>query len=254
MKINWRAIIILWGLLLWGSGVFGSPKQMQPDKQRVLQIQVALINNGYLNGVPSGKWDQKTKDALAIIAREHGWQVKHVPDAQVLILLGLGPNTAGIDKPVYPASYRNRLKDEKPVDAAVASYCVDLAGCYAEFNTQYYDGKLPKDTVIELTSKQIFVAQTSRVTTYGNVISTHFLIRINTDYATEGVFEVAVLAHEMCHVKVWDEETTHGNVWENCMFDLSKKNFYENVFILTYSRERPIFGEPVIDPNDRRHL
>jgi endonuclease III len=88
-------------------------KQTQPDKHRILEIQDALVSNNFMYGTPSGKWDQKTKDALAAIAQKHGWQTRHVPDARVLILMGLGPATAGISAPVYPANYANKLEIEK---------------------------------------------------------------------------------------------------------------------------------------------
>jgi hypothetical protein len=61
-------------------------KQTQPDPKRVLEIKQALIAHGY---EPGKSWPQ-VQELLRGIAREHGWQTHHAPDARVLILLGLG--------------------------------------------------------------------------------------------------------------------------------------------------------------------
>jgi len=59
---------------------------------RALQIQSALVRQGYLKGEPSGTWDQPTKDAMARYQADHGWQTKTLPDSRALIELGLGPS------------------------------------------------------------------------------------------------------------------------------------------------------------------
>lgn len=63
-----------------------SAKQTQPDIKRVKQIQAALIQHGY---EPGKTWPQ-TQEILRGIARNHGWQIHHAPDARVLIYLDLG--------------------------------------------------------------------------------------------------------------------------------------------------------------------
>ena len=83
------------------------PKQTQPDKARVLQIQDALVKQGRLPAA-SGNWDKPTWDALRTMAREHGWSTCHIPDARVLNLLGLGSSTAGIGAP--PSTGDNKLE------------------------------------------------------------------------------------------------------------------------------------------------
>src|SRR5271156_4825944 len=82
------------------------PKQTQPDKARVLQIQDALVREGRLPSA-SGKWDKPTWDALRAIATEHGWSTCHVPDVHVLNVLGLGASTAGMGGP--PVNDKNIL-------------------------------------------------------------------------------------------------------------------------------------------------
>lgn len=68
--------------------------QLQPDQARVRQIQQALLDKGYTNFQPNGQWDEATLTPLRKIADDKGWQTTNVPDARVLIMLGLGgPNT-----------------------------------------------------------------------------------------------------------------------------------------------------------------
>ncbi len=67
--------------------------------ERTLQIQEALVNTGYLTTEPSGKMDAATKQALAKLQKENGWQTKVVPDARALIRLGLGPDHSNLLNP-----------------------------------------------------------------------------------------------------------------------------------------------------------
>jgi len=113
-----RYLIALGVVFLLAASLAGHPfviRQKQPDKKRVLQIQKALIADGYMVGPATGRWDKATIDELATIARDHGWQTRHVPDARVLNLLGLGSITAGVFEPTAnPLGYRNLIEEEKP--------------------------------------------------------------------------------------------------------------------------------------------
>jgi len=73
--------------------------QQAINKDRVKEIQVALIREGYLTGKPDGSWDDRTKKALSKFQEDNGWQSKVVPDSRALIKLGLGPNHAGLLNP-----------------------------------------------------------------------------------------------------------------------------------------------------------
>ncbi len=73
--------------------------QQAIDTQRAGQIQEALIRNNYLDGEPSGKWDQRTRDAMQRFQQDNGWQTKVVPDSRALIKLGLGPSSDGLLNP-----------------------------------------------------------------------------------------------------------------------------------------------------------
>jgi len=62
------------------------------ESERAEQIQKALIREHYMNGEPSGKWDDATQAALRRYQADQGWQSKSVPDSRALIKLGLGPS------------------------------------------------------------------------------------------------------------------------------------------------------------------
>jgi hypothetical protein len=67
-------------------------QSMQSD--RVAAIQQALIREKYLEGAPTGKWDDRTQHAMAKYQTDHQWQSKVTPDSRALIKLGLGPDHA----------------------------------------------------------------------------------------------------------------------------------------------------------------
>jgi hypothetical protein len=62
------------------------------ESERAEQIQKALIRERYMEGEPSGKWDDATQAALRRYQADQGWQSKSVPDSRALIKLGLGPS------------------------------------------------------------------------------------------------------------------------------------------------------------------
>lgn len=70
---------------------------------RAVQIQNALIKQGYLNGEATGNWDAQTVSAMQKLQSDNGWQTRTVPDARALIKLGLGPNDAA-EASVAPAA------------------------------------------------------------------------------------------------------------------------------------------------------
>jgi len=69
------------------------------SEDRTREIQNALIREHYLNGEPTGKMDQSTKDALTKYQADNGWQTKITPDSRALIKLGLGPDHKGLLNP-----------------------------------------------------------------------------------------------------------------------------------------------------------
>jgi hypothetical protein len=86
------------------------------SSERTREIQDALIREHYLEGEPSGVWDQRTRDALIRYQAENGWQSKITPDSRALIKLGLGPSHDGLLNPDSAAlSTPYGLGVEKPV-------------------------------------------------------------------------------------------------------------------------------------------
>jgi hypothetical protein len=66
--------------------------QQKIDPKRALEIQEALIREHYLEGKPSGVWNDATQKAMQRYQADNNWQSKTTPDARALIKLGLGPD------------------------------------------------------------------------------------------------------------------------------------------------------------------
>jgi hypothetical protein len=66
--------------------------QQKIDPKRALEIQQALIREHYLEGKPSGVWNDATQRAMQRYQADNNWQSKTTPDARALIKLGLGPD------------------------------------------------------------------------------------------------------------------------------------------------------------------
>ena len=66
--------------------------QQKIDPKRTLEIQQALIREHYLDGKPTGVWNDATQQAMQKYQADNNWQSKTTPDARALIKLGLGPD------------------------------------------------------------------------------------------------------------------------------------------------------------------
>jgi hypothetical protein len=66
--------------------------RMRPEPSRVVEIQQALIREGYLKQEATGKWDGATRDAMRAFQQANGFQVTGLPEAKALMKLGLGPH------------------------------------------------------------------------------------------------------------------------------------------------------------------
>ena len=73
--------------------------QKQIDDQRCRAIQEALVREKYLDGEPTGHWDDHSKAAMQKYQQDNGWQTKVVPDSRAIIKLGLGPSNEGLINP-----------------------------------------------------------------------------------------------------------------------------------------------------------
>ena len=105
------AIFLLLTLPLCAAPKPSNKGQKQPDQKRVLEIQEALIAHSYMPGPASGKWDDRTQSVLRTIADSHEWQTKFVPDARVLVLLGL---SGGSPEVVQKGNRLDRLMRREP--------------------------------------------------------------------------------------------------------------------------------------------
>jgi hypothetical protein len=73
--------------------------QQKIDPTRAHEIQEALVREHYLDGPPSGKWDDASQKAMERYQADNGWQSKTVPDSRALIKMGLGPDHAHLLNP-----------------------------------------------------------------------------------------------------------------------------------------------------------
>ena len=78
--------------------------QKAPTPDRISEIQAALAKNGSFSGVPNGKWDASTVDAMKKFQDANGLNPTGKLDAKTLQKLGLGSQTAGIAPPTPPIS------------------------------------------------------------------------------------------------------------------------------------------------------
>jgi len=99
--------------------MFASPHgQKVPDPKRVMEIQHALVEKGYLPETFqfNGRMDAQTTDALRSIAVSHHWQARHIPDARTLILLGLSKGDPDVMKHPNHLDYNKGAPEEVPED------------------------------------------------------------------------------------------------------------------------------------------
>src|ERR1700693_6635835 len=66
--------------------------QQAIDSGRARQIQAALSREHYIQGEPSGSWDNATQAAMKRYQADQGWESRQIPDSRALIKLGLGPS------------------------------------------------------------------------------------------------------------------------------------------------------------------
>ncbi|MFI5058508.1 MAG: peptidoglycan-binding domain-containing protein [Candidatus Acidiferrales bacterium] len=78
--------------------------QKAPTPDRISEIQQALAKDGSFAGMPNGKWDSATVDAMKKFQEAHGLNPSGKVDAKSLQQLGLGSQTAGVAPPLPPVS------------------------------------------------------------------------------------------------------------------------------------------------------
>ncbi len=84
--------------------------QAAPTPERINEIQDALAKRGAYTGIPTGKWDDSTVDAMKKFQATNHLTPTGKLDAPTLQKLGLGSETAGLGAPTPPPnSVANRL-------------------------------------------------------------------------------------------------------------------------------------------------
>ena len=82
--------------------------------ERATEIQNALIKRGYLDGPPSGQWDDKTQDAMREFQADNGIQANGQPSAHSLKKLGVSKRVNdGYAVPVASVSASSGDKDKE---------------------------------------------------------------------------------------------------------------------------------------------
>jgi len=92
--------------------------QQKIDPRRARDIQEALIREHYLEGKPSGVWNDASQRAMERYQADNGWQTKVIPDSRALIKLGLGPDHQHLLNPESAMTTAPRA-DSTPVSSAV---------------------------------------------------------------------------------------------------------------------------------------
>ena len=67
--------------------------QMRPEPERIQEIQQALVQAGYLNAQPNGRWDEQTREAMRRYQADNGFPATGLPESKSLMKLGLGPHS-----------------------------------------------------------------------------------------------------------------------------------------------------------------
>jgi len=92
--------------------------QQKIDQKRTLEIQEALIREHYLDGKPTGVWNDATQQAMQKYQADNNWQSKTTPDARALIKLGLGPDHDHLLNPESAMTSQPQARPSTPGTAA----------------------------------------------------------------------------------------------------------------------------------------
>jgi hypothetical protein len=113
-----------------------------------------------------------------------------------------------------------------PVDVPLTDQ--QLQSWYAGFNEEYFDDKLPKDTVIawaDLTARKYMGS------TVCDVLGKNCRIQIDQFTNKTPRTTRMTIAHETCHVATWGQDKIdHGMYFQNCMRQMANKGAFENIW------------------------
>lgn len=77
-------------------------RQTQPAKERLMEIQQALYDRGYLTQPPDGVWGPASEDALRRFQQDQNIKPTGKLNSLSLIALGLGPKRTQLAAPSQP--------------------------------------------------------------------------------------------------------------------------------------------------------
>jgi hypothetical protein len=110
-----------------------------------------------------------------------------------------------------------------------------LQRLYPVYNEVYFDNKLPKDTVIDLSEAH------DMATTVCDPSGTGCSIRFNLKYVAAPRTAQTTMLHEMCHIKTRSAEfaavgsyNQHSKIWRSCMLTLDMQGAIRDILIDNY--------------------
>jgi len=106
----------------------------------------------------------------------------------------------------------------------------EIKDWYNDFNTGYFQGKLPQDVIISHITTKKYLAATYK-------IGDKFVISFSDSYVLGEILTELILQHEMCHIESWDETVKgieHGPKWKVCMYKLKAQGAFDNLTIEAY--------------------
>jgi hypothetical protein len=102
--------------------------------------------------------------------------------------------------------------------------CRGLKLKYLEYNDAYFDGVLPRNTIVEYGTCPD--AQSIACTTHPGDV---FKITLVKEYNLAPVQAHVNLLHESCHIVTWTELEEHGPRWKDCMHRIYQKGAFEGI-------------------------
>jgi peptidoglycan hydrolase-like protein with peptidoglycan-binding domain len=94
-------------------------QKLQP--QRIEEIQQGLIQAGYLNEEPTGKWDNSTREAMRAFQHANGFPETGLPEAKSLMKLGLGPHPLPADLDPTAQASANQQSLSRPEESSTTA-------------------------------------------------------------------------------------------------------------------------------------
>ncbi|MEJ2007997.1 MAG: peptidoglycan-binding domain-containing protein [Acidobacteriota bacterium] len=94
-------------------------RHVRASRERISQIQKALVKAGYLHAKPDGIWGSATRDAMRKYQKANGFTPTGLPEAKPLMKLGLGPH------PLPPALDRAAAANAKTQEGGGTSVASD---------------------------------------------------------------------------------------------------------------------------------